>query len=216
MHRLTLGSLTAALTIALSGCGGDDTTAGRPAPSPSPASSSSAPTGGDPTTPAPSESATPSPTPSPTEAAEPQVAPATGAVLSTEVVSVNAPAAFGDTARQDRTGGTVFNLDNPRNFVELATLEISLVDDSIGSIGNRARTNSLIRPRLKRQPDTTVAGLPAYHLSGPDAAFDGWREEFGFRHRGYTVKVTVNSPLDLPQAERDAIIAPVLASVKLL
>lgn len=209
MRRLILGSLTAALAIALPGCGGDDTTAERPAPS---SSSSSPATEGGTTTPEPSESATPSPT----EASEPQVAPATGAVLSTEVVSVNAPAAFGDTARQDRSGGTVFNLDNPRNFLELDTLKISLRDESLDSLAEAEVASSLIKPPLQRQPDTTVAGQPAYHLSGPDAAFDGWREEFGFRHQGHTVSVSVNSPLDLPQAERDALVVPVLASVTLL
>lgn len=210
MRRLILGSLTAVLTIVLSGCGGDDTTAERPAPSPSSSGSTSEPSGS--ATPSPTQT----PTPSATQAVEPPVAPATGAVLSAEVVSVNAPASFGDTARQDRSGGTVIDLDNPRNFLELDTLETSLTDESVDTIANSARTNSLITPPLERQPDTTVAGLPAYHLSGPDAAFDGWREQFGFRYQGYTVSVTVNSPLDLPQAERDAIVAPVLASVRLL
>ena len=67
-----------------------------------------------------------------------------------------------------------------------------------------------------RQPDTTIAGLPAYHLAGADSIFGTWAEEFGFRYQGHTIKVTINTPLDLSQVERDAMAAPVLASVTLL
>ena len=112
-------------------------------------------------------------------------------------------------------GGGV-NGPDARYNLGLSDQEIPLESEGLDYVSKLSQTASVYKPPLERQPDTTVAGLPAYHLAGPDSIFGRWTEEFGFRHEGHTINVTVSTPLDLPQDQRDAIAAPILASVKLI
>lgn len=202
MRRLILGSLTTAIALAATGCGSDvsDPVADSPTSSPSATSPATSPVASEP--------------PSPDDSAA-GVAPATGVLVTSEIATVNAPADFKTSPLMDSSGGNV-NGPDARYNLALTDTETQIVEESLDVVAEGSQTASVYKPALKRQPDTTVAGQPAYHLAGPDSIFTRWSEEFGFRNQGHTIKITISTPLDLPQAERDAIAAPILASVTLL
>jgi hypothetical protein len=204
MRRAILGSLTTVVALAVSGCG-DDSSDPVADPPTSTSSSSSASSPG---------ASSPAATSSPDDATA-GVAPATGVLVTSETATVNAPADFKTSPLMGPSGGNV-NGPDARYNVALSDNEIRLESDDVGFVAELSQQASVYRPVLARQPDTTVAGHPAYHLAGADSMFIRWSEEYGFRYQGHTIKVTVSTPLDLPQAERDAIAAPVLASVELL
>lgn len=200
MRRLVLGSLSAGLILLTGACG-----AGTSGPSADPETTSTpvAP-GAEVSEPASSAD------PTPTEAA---VTPATGALITGSGSTVNAPADFRDNPTSTSLGGNV-NGKDARYNISLSDSDNIVLDESVDGLARLVRATNGIQPPLKRQPDTTVAGQPAYHLAG-DENVGRWADQYGFYAGGHFIEVTISTPLDLPQAERDAIAAPVLASVKL-
>ncbi|MBC7558146.1 MAG: hypothetical protein H7270_02065 [Dermatophilaceae bacterium] len=156
----------------------------------------------------------PSPTPDATTASS-RVDPATGVLITSNTATVNAPANFKKSPLLVSFGASV-NGPDARYNLGLNDQEIPLESESLDYVSKLSQAASVHKPPLERQPDTTVAGRPAHHLAGPDSIFGHWTEEFGFRHEGHTIDVTVSTPVDLPQDQRNAIAALIPASVKLI
>lgn len=103
----------------------------------------------------------------------------------------------------------------PGYYLTFVDDETVVADEDVDSLARISQKTSLYEEPLERQPDTTIAGLSAYHLAGPDPTFDSWAEQWGARAQGHTIQITLNTPTDLPQPERDALAASILASVTL-
>lgn len=184
------------VVLATAGCSGDDGTTERPRPSTSPPASAAATS--------PSTAAAP---PEPTST----VAPATGRLIKGSLVSLYAPAEFPGPFTRSQYGGIMAG--DTGYSLTLQDDETTSIYEDVDSLAKLSQETSLYEKPLERQPDTTIAGLPAYHLAGPDATFDNVAEEWGLRTEGHTVQITLGTPTDLPQAERDALAASILASV---
>ncbi|MCY7396812.1 MAG: hypothetical protein LH468_11820 [Nocardioides sp.] len=141
------------------------------------------------------------------------MATATGVLIPGSIASINAPADFNDNPTLTSLGGNVSGPDFAN--VLLDDLAIDVPDESLDYMAKSSQEGGFIDPPLKRQPDIVVAGQPAYHLAGKDVAFNSWADEYGFRYQGHDITVVISTPLDMPQAERDALAAPVLASLTL-
>lgn len=204
MRRRILATSATSLVLLTAACGGD---APEPSAEPTGTTSSSAAPSPDPQS---SETDSPS-APTPTEQT---VAPATGALITGPSSTVNAPASFRDNPSSTPLGGNV-NGKSAEYNIALSDNEIELPDESTDFLARLVTKSSIIQPPLKRQPDTTMAGQPAYHLAGEDTLSGRWAEEYGLYADGYLTTLTISTPLDLPQAKRDAIAGPVLASFKL-
>ena len=134
----------------------------------------------------------------PTTSTSSRVDLATGVLITSNTATVNAPANFKKSPLIVSLGASV-NGPDARYDLGLSEQEIPLESEILDYVSKLSQTASVYKLPLERQPDTTVAGRPAYHLSGPDSIFGRWTEEFGFGHEGHTINVTVSNPLDLPR-----------------
>jgi hypothetical protein len=209
MRRPVLGGLALVLSVTLAGCGDD-----QPEADPTPSTSS--------TTATPEESTSPTESSDPSEPSEStdtsgpaagdtyaDATPTTGQQVDAGAGSIRAPA---DWPPSD-LGPTSTVIGGPS--VEYA-IEIS----DVRAIGNET-TDSLVDSNLKvgsygddvqRLDDVVIAGQPAYHLAGPDEIFPSFVDEFSMVVDGQEYTIRVSTPKELPQAERDALVASVVAS----
>lgn len=187
-------ALALGASVMLAGCADDDDPeAGDPPASPT----SAAPTSGSPTT-----------EPSPTD--EPSTpAPATGPRLALEDVALRLPKGW--FVDNDDASFLVVGAAGDRSAtITLSSFPALNPDVSIARLARiTARTGGY--PRGSIRPETTMAGLPAFHVAGWVTGQD--TEEFGVLHDGDIVSVEFNFKEGL-EVGRQELIDSVLATVE--
>lgn len=192
------------LALGVSACGDDTGAAGPAEPSstttaPSPSSSSASV----------SASASPSASASAPAAA---VAPTTGYVLSSPVISIRMPAAWTTRPLEDDRGGYGVGPDG-RYQLSLATFKANgrdLDEDAVIALRTRKRD----APSTVREPNVVVAGQSAYHLSGPEFGLRQ-TEDYVFFYRNQQVQIRISTPLGVTPAARALLAQRVFASARL-
>ncbi len=203
MRRLVLGVLTASFLL-VSGCSGSDSSGAEGTPT----SSTTSPDAATSASPA-SPGATTAPTAGTSSAG---AAAATGPVITGPISSVHAPDDWVNQPTSTGNGGTVSG-PTVAYMVNLNDLETAVPDESTDFLADLQEQTTVYSPPLKRRDDVVVAGQPAFTFAGNDNTFGGWAEEYGFRYQGHSIVITIATPRDTPQSERDALSASVLASV---
>lgn len=192
--RRRIAAVTAVLGLALAlvGCNGDDD----PKADPTKGSSTS-------TSPSDSTSSEPS------EPSTPDVAPATGVLLKMPNATMNAPkgykklADFADFMTEANPGDGTFGA------VRLSSLEY---EGPTLPLDEQAKAVLSVQPKaMKRQPDVEIAGVPFYHLAGK-ATSVSHLDQYGVRYEGYDTTIYFEFQNDVPESEREQVIAEGLAS----
>lgn len=194
MGTRLLGTRLAAVAgvLLLSGCAGDDSNAAPADPTASGTTASSSP--------APAE-----------ETTDPRPTPASGPRLDGGDVSIQAPEGW-------------VRADSLMDFIHVAEPRRGLGDVQLAETpgtSTGATTDQLARIALdtsvpdnaRRLPDVTFDGVDFYHVAGSTPS-DLHVTEYGADHLGRFVTVKFNLDHDIPAAERRAIIASVMASLR--
>ena len=187
-------ALALAAVVALGGCGSDD---------------ESSPRGG--SSGGPTESA------APTEPSEPEVEAATGPELVADRLTVRMPEGW---ERSDKY--SILNEvgrptdDDTSGWVSLFFSYAA--KDLDAAVAVEQRTDQTKAKELRRLDDTTIAGMPAFHLVDPHEK-SARKETYGVVHEGraYTMTFIFDDVLTTPEKEHEApevddVIASVLAS----
>ncbi|MBM9459739.1 hypothetical protein JK386_07470 [Nocardioides sp. zg-536] len=188
----------AVVALTLAGCGDADVEPGEPQTS---------------TT---SAGAAASPEESPT-AATPEVVPASGMELQTkDAVRVHAPETGGKwyaVGDGTRTVTAATNIDAGPVELTLAEFPTSSTDfEDIAVVDVETYGEFKDGAGIARGDDREVRGLSGWVLTGADDEYTYYR--FGTIHAGVFVTVSLVLPKDLPDAEADALVESVLASVE--
>lgn len=186
-------ALTLAAVVALAGCGSDE----EPAPQ---GGSSGMPT----------ETGAPS---------EPAVEPATGPELVADRLTVNLPE---DWERSDKYSIlTEVGVSTEKNTSGWVSLFFSFAaKDLDAAVAVEQSTDQTKAKELRRLDDTTVAGMPAYHLVDPRKKTQR-KEMYGVVHEGraYSVTFMFDDVIGTPEKENesdevDDVIASILATAR--
>ena len=155
-----------------------------------------------------SSSASASPTTEPSPTAEPSVTPASGPRLALEDVEIRLPEGW-SVDNDDASFLVVGTADDRSGIINLSSFPALNPDVSIARLGQITADKGGF-PRDSVQPETTMAGLPAYHVAGPVAGDDS--EQFGVLHDGDIVTVEFvfrRGPKDGRQELIDSVLATV-------
>lgn len=202
--RTPTAAFVLAITLALAGCGGDAPTAES--------------TGGD------SASATASPSGSPTDAASGPVRPEGAKIVEGTGYSFALPRGWADLTRKMRrdqpsldvaVGSTVQSDGFASNLAVTVTPTGETGSDAIDDVAEqvlaRVRENA---PQYRIHPHTTVAGVPAAHLSGMYNPGNQryWLEQFVVVGSEQTIVISFSLPPRSSAEERARLIDSVLKS----
>jgi hypothetical protein len=185
--RLVLTSLLVTFTILLAACGGNDDPRANATPSTAPTSS------GD-----------PSDSPSPSES----VAPASGKTVDMKVFDTHVPAGWQVQVSARNFSVTAYDL---KSGDQIAFSVVSLAGNDF-TLSHLAHQALRLGPWTKTptiEPETTLAGEPAYHLTGAVGA-GGRGESLGAAYKGNDVRVVFQ--ISGPQTKLDRVRESVLAS----
>lgn len=198
MRRSVLGGLALAVVLTVSGCGGSDSA------DPDPSAASTPPTTAPPTSAA--------PTTEPTTSTD--VAPAAGPEISSVFSALNAPAGWYDEPSASESGGNTYGPDGDLSYNVELNDTIARAPKTTDQLVQDAKKFGSFK-NLEVLPEVTIAGNAAYHVSGLDENFGLFVDEFGFTS-DRKILIRISTPPEASQAERDAIIGPVLASFHFL
>lgn len=180
--------------LALSGCGSDEQ-----APESSTGTASSAESA---SSESPTESPTDSPTGSPTET--PTVAPATGAVLEVEGIALRLPKKW----RVGYDTSVAATAQGPQGFMGLSVIAGDPL--SLRALVERDLKSAGPMETMRRLPDRTLGGNPAYHYEGRDR--HDVRHAVGTWDDGYQVLIHFELEEEIPRAERRELFESVIAT----
>ncbi|MDN4160431.1 hypothetical protein [Nocardioides abyssi] len=207
MHRRpTAVAILLAAALALSACSGDDD------PSASPSTGGDATSGATAGTTSDAPSASSSADGSADAEATPGVDPATGPVLKRDRITLRAPDgwrkvpnAFGNQAQAQ-----------PKEFMFGVDMILSSISGSstadLDDLERATVQSTTDRSKTRRQPRRVVDGVEVAHVVAPGVF--GREDIFITLYDQQQVSITFNTPEDMRQKRRDAIIEPVLASVE--
>ena len=200
MRSLAASSAALAVLLLGSACSGSDDPGGSPSPS------SASPTGSDTASPEPTDST------EPTGSADPSVDAATGATLELPHSRVRIPA---DWKRMSRLVRTQQDAKDPDSASLLSLAEINAfgstnsADELVKSVLRVTRGTYPLTP--KRLPNVVVDGVEMYHLSGKIQPLR-WLEEYGAIFSDRIVTLGFEFSPDVSPAERQQVVASVLAT----
>lgn len=187
-----LAALTVVISVAtLSACTGEDD---------DPSSSAGSPTAS-PTEPSSSDAAT--------EDAEPPGP--TGPVIEGEGAVLTLPSDY----RVLERGAVVTSAEDEQGRVYVGYSELNAVgpDTSLDEQAALARRNALTDPPPKILEPVTVDGVELYHVAGVGFSVRSVLDEFGARVGNTDFSVRVEMDDDIPEAERQEIVAQVIAGL---
>jgi hypothetical protein len=182
--RLTAGLAVLAATASLTSCGGGDSDDARGEPASGVV--------------APGEE---------TSAAEPDVVPADGPLISGKPFAVNMPRGWRLAPRASTFLRTSFAPGDSLREITVSHLPV-VGGESIDSLAR-----GFVRdhdPRLQRTDDTEISGIPAAHLVGQDRYEHA--DLYAVVARGETIDITFSFAPGTPPARRDQLVSSVLAS----
>ncbi len=204
MRSLAASSAALAVLLLGSACSGSDDPGGSPSPS------SASPTGSDTASPEPTDST--GPTGSADPSAGPATDPATGATLELPHSRVRIPS---DWKRMSRLVRTQQDAKDPGSASLLSLAEINAfgstnsADELVKSVLRVTRGTYPLTP--KRLPNVVVDGVEMYHLSGKIQPLR-WLEEYGAIFSDRIVTLGFEFSPDVSPAERQQVVASVLAT----
>lgn len=146
-------------------------------------------------------------------AATPDVAPATGKLLATDLASIRIPKGRWHVNRSMKS--VVLALQPERTIFVALTEDEDVYGQMRGVMSLQElaeNSRSIIRRphQVKIHDEVTLDGVDFYHLSGPDST--SWREEYGTSHEGMDVVVDFEFPKRVRPRTREQLVNSVLAT----
>lgn len=192
MRRTTIAALVAA-GLLLTGCADGDGDPGAD-PSSTPGSTSS-----EPSDPAASE---------PTETTEPSVEPAAGFEFDRERITMRAPEGW---KRAEAMADFLLEARDPDSRSSIILSDLGAVGQP--SLQEQVRAALLSTPQLEELDPVEIAGAEWYHLAGRDGRYHTL-DSYGTVHNDSMAVIDFRMDDEVPEAEQEAIIASVLATVE--